>query len=51
MLAGVGRLQVGADLQKPAQAASRVVAEFEAYVSLEGVIDVAREMETSSRSN
>jgi valyl-tRNA synthetase len=43
ILAGVGRVRAGADVQKPAQAASRVVAEFEVFVSLEGLIDVAGE--------
>jgi valyl-tRNA synthetase len=43
ILAGVGRLRTGPDVQKPAQAASRVVAEFEVYVSLEGLIDVDAE--------
>jgi valyl-tRNA synthetase len=44
-LAGVGRLDCGADLAKPPQAASHVHPEFQAYVSLSGLIDVAAEME------
>ena len=43
-LAGVGRLECGPGIQKPAQAASYVHADFEAYVSLEGLIDVRAEI-------
>src|SRR5207244_4538096 len=43
MLAGVGRLECGQDIAKPPQAASHIHAEFEAYVSLRGLIDVADE--------
>jgi valyl-tRNA synthetase len=43
MLAGVGRLECGPRVQKPAQAATHVHADFEAYVSLTGLIDVAAE--------
>jgi valyl-tRNA synthetase len=43
MLAGVGRLECGPAVQKPPQAASHVHPEFEAYVSLRGLIDVAEE--------
>jgi valyl-tRNA synthetase len=43
-LAGVGRFESGPDVRKPKQAASFVHAEFEAYVSLEGLIDVGAEI-------
>ncbi|HEY1858993.1 MAG TPA: valine--tRNA ligase [Gemmataceae bacterium] len=43
-LAGVGRFACGPDVSKPKQAASFVHAEFEAYVSLEGQIDVEAEI-------
>jgi valyl-tRNA synthetase len=43
-LAGVGELWCGPDVQKPAQAAGHVHPEFEAYVSLAGLIDVAAEV-------
>jgi valyl-tRNA synthetase len=43
MLAGVGRLECGPETHKPPQAASHVHPEFEAYVSLRGLIDVAEE--------
>jgi valyl-tRNA synthetase len=42
-LAGVGRLECGPSVQKPKQAGTRVHAEFEAYVSLQGLIDVQAE--------
>jgi valyl-tRNA synthetase len=42
-LAGVGRLECGPTVQKPPQSASRVETEFEVYVSLRGLIDVAAE--------
>jgi len=44
MLGGVGELQCGPDAAKPRQAATIVLAEFEAYVGLEGLIDVAAEV-------
>jgi len=43
-LAGVGRLECGPDTVKPKQAATAVQAEFEAYVSLHGLIDVPAEL-------
>jgi valyl-tRNA synthetase len=43
MLAGVGQLELGADVAKPPQAASHVHGDFEVYVSLQGLIDVAAE--------
>jgi len=43
-LAGVGRFSCGPDVSKPKQAASFVHPEFEAYVSLEGLIDAAAEI-------
>jgi valyl-tRNA synthetase len=42
-LAGVSRLQAGPDIPKPSQAATIVRPDFEAYVSLRGLIDVAEE--------
>jgi valyl-tRNA synthetase len=42
-LAWVGSLQCGSDIQKPPQSASHVCPDFEAYVSLRGLIDVAAE--------
>jgi len=44
MLAGVGRLRAAPDVTKPPQSASHVDAEFEVYVSLQGLIDVAAEV-------
>ena len=44
MLAGVGRLDCGPDIRKPPQAGTFVHSEFEAYVSLRGLIDVAAEI-------
>jgi valyl-tRNA synthetase len=44
MLADIGRLELGPDIKKPRQAASHVVAEFEVYVSLAGLIDVPAEI-------
>jgi valyl-tRNA synthetase len=38
-LAGVSRLESGPEVQKPPQASRHVHVEFEAYVSLEGLID------------
>jgi valyl-tRNA synthetase len=43
-LAGVGQMQAGADVTKPRQAAGHVTPDFEAYVSLRGLIDVAAEV-------
>ena len=42
-LAGVGKLECGLSVSKPPQAASHVTPEFEVYVSLQGLIDVATE--------
>ncbi|HLJ94081.1 MAG TPA: valine--tRNA ligase [Gemmataceae bacterium] len=42
-LAGVGRLECGPGVGKPAQAATHIHPEFEAYVSLHGLIDVTEE--------
>src|SRR5262249_17744748 len=42
-LAGVGRLECGPDTARPPQSATLVQPEFEAYVSLRGLIDVAKE--------
>jgi valyl-tRNA synthetase len=44
LLAGVRNLDTGPDVTKPAQVASHVTQDFEAYVSLEGLIDVAAEI-------
>jgi valyl-tRNA synthetase len=44
MLAGVGKFECGPDIIKPPQAASQVHPEFETYVSLRGLIDVAGEI-------
>jgi valyl-tRNA synthetase len=43
-LAGVGRLECGPATAKPKQAATHVHPEFEAYVSLQGLIDVTAEI-------
>jgi valyl-tRNA synthetase len=43
-LGGVGKLACGVEVQKPPQAASHVTPDFEAYVSLAGLIDVAAEL-------
>jgi valyl-tRNA synthetase len=43
-LAGVQQLDCGPTATKPAQAATQVAADFEAYVSLAGLIDVAGEV-------
>jgi valyl-tRNA synthetase len=43
-LAGVKRLECGPAIRKPKQAAGFVHADFEAYVSLEGLIDVPSEI-------
>jgi valyl-tRNA synthetase len=42
-LAGVGTLECGPDVAKPRQAASKVMGGFDLYVSLAGLIDVAKE--------
>jgi len=44
LLAGVGKLHCGPGVAKPKQAASQVTPEFEAYVSLAGLIDPAAEV-------
>lgn len=44
LLAGVGKLDCGPDVQKPPQSASLVNPEFEAWVSLRGLIDVKAEI-------
>jgi valyl-tRNA synthetase len=49
MLAGVGKLETGPDVVKPPQAASRVTPDFEVYVSLKGLIDVAAEIKHSEK--
>jgi valyl-tRNA synthetase len=43
LLAGTGRLQCGPEIARPPQAVSHVHPEFEAYVSLAGLIDMAAE--------
>jgi valyl-tRNA synthetase len=43
-LAGVGKLECGPDVTKPRQGATHVNPDFEARVSLEGLIDVAAEV-------
>jgi valyl-tRNA synthetase len=43
-LAGVGELECRPGVEKPSQAAGHVHAEFEVYVSLAGLIDVAAEI-------
>ncbi len=42
-LAGVGQLEVDPDVRKPAQSATAVHPDFEAYVSLRGLIDPEKE--------
>src|SRR5262249_3014336 len=44
LLAGVGKLHYGPGVAKPKQSASQVTPEFEAYVSLVGLIDPAAEV-------
>src|SRR5262245_377880 len=44
LLAGVGRLEIGPTVAKPSQPATHVHPDFEAYVSLAGLIDVAAEV-------
>ena len=48
-LAGVGWLECGPHVQKPPQSASYVQADFEAYVSLRGLIDPAAEANRQER--
>jgi valyl-tRNA synthetase len=43
-LAGVGRLEAGPDVVKPPQAAGHVKPDFAAYISFQGLIDVAGEI-------
>jgi valyl-tRNA synthetase len=43
LLAGVGRLECGPEIVRPLQTGSQVHPEFEAYISLAGLIDVAAE--------
>jgi valyl-tRNA synthetase len=43
-LAGVGKLEAGPDVMKPPQAAGHLTPDFEAYVSLKGLIDPAAEV-------
>jgi valyl-tRNA synthetase len=43
LLAGVGELQTGPTVQKPKQASTQLAPEFEAFVSLEGLIDPVAE--------
>jgi valyl-tRNA synthetase len=49
LLAGVGTLEAGPYAVKPKQAASQVTPEFEAYVSLAGLIDPAAEVKRSEK--
>ena len=49
LLAGVGTLACGPQVQKPPQAGGFVHAEFELYVSLQGLIDVAVEVQRLER--
>jgi valyl-tRNA synthetase len=44
LLAGVGKLECGPDTVKPRQSSTVVHPDFEAYVSLAGLIDVAAEV-------
>jgi valyl-tRNA synthetase len=48
-LAGVARLEVGPAVQKPPQSAGHVHADFEAYVSLRGLIDLAKETQRAEK--
>jgi valyl-tRNA synthetase len=45
LLAGVGKLDSGPDVTKPAQASTQVYPQFEAYVSLKGLIDPVAEVQ------
>jgi valyl-tRNA synthetase len=49
LLAGVGNLQTGPEVKKPPQAATQVNPEFEAYISLKGLIDPAAEVKRSEK--
>jgi valyl-tRNA synthetase len=44
LLGGVGKLECGPDVKKPPQAGMQVNPEFEAYISLQGLIDPAAEV-------
>ncbi len=44
-LAGVAELQIGPNVAKPTQSGTYIHTDFEAYVSLEGLIDVKAEIE------
>jgi valyl-tRNA synthetase len=48
-LAGIGSFACGPDAKKPPQAAGIVRPDFEAYVSLAGLIDVEKEIERSEK--
>jgi valyl-tRNA synthetase len=48
-LAGVGRLELGPKVAKPTQAASHVTPDFELYISLAGLIDLAAELKRSEK--
>jgi valyl-tRNA synthetase len=48
-LAGVARLEAGPAVQKPPQSAGYVHADFEAYVSRRGLIDVAKEIQRAEK--
>jgi valyl-tRNA synthetase len=45
LLAGVGKLDCGPDVSKPAQASTQLNPRFEVYVSLKGLIDPAAEVQ------
>jgi valyl-tRNA synthetase len=48
-LAGVGRLEVGTDVVKPPQSATHIHPDFEAYVSLRGLIDREKEIQRAEK--
>src|SRR5262249_1295231 len=48
-LAGVSRLECGPDVIKPRQAGSHVDPAFEMYVSLQGLIDVPKEIQRQEK--
>jgi valyl-tRNA synthetase len=48
-LAGVGELKCGPEVRKPPQSATHVHFDFEAYVSLLGLIDVAAEIQRAEK--
>jgi valyl-tRNA synthetase len=48
-LAGVARLEVGPAVRKPPQPATHVHPDFEAYVSLRGLIDVPKEIQRGEK--